>query len=289
MSKPIEHLQYKKITENSDFFFFVNSNSLNEDIAFIKENEIKNVCLSQHENYSLLNVLPVIDINCIRNLRIYVKKIDLKGVNNLTSLEELSVGEEFFNLALDNLFKLRFLYLTNGKFTGLHSLINLKELTIVNGDAAALSINNFTGTLSLETLSIYNTKGKIDFSFLLKLYNLRKLDLYNIKSKVDIRLFNSFADKIVELKIEKCKMLEHFEDCLNNFNSLKYFSLIDSVAVSNAEVIQKLKSIEIAVILGASYFVDGNIDQLINLKHVSVDDKKHYSLKSYQLPKLPHE
>lgn len=289
MSKEISHIRYKKITDNSDYFFFVNSNSLKEDIAFIKENEIENICLSQYENYGLLNVLPIVDIECIRNLRIYVKKIDLCGLNKLPFLEELSIGEEYNNLTLSNLSNLQSLYLNDGKFIGLETLDKLKELTIINGNAAAFSVNNFMENSSIESLSIYNTKGQIDFSFLLKLSNLNKLDLYNVKAKVDMQLFNSFAETLQQLKIEKCKKLEHLEDCLVKFNSLNYLSLIDSVPISNAKSVSQLKSIEKVMVLGASYFIDGNISWLKDLRHISIDDKKHYSLKNDQLPKLPYE
>jgi len=289
MIKPIGHPRYKKITDNSDYFFFVNSNSLAEDIAFIKKNEIENVCLSQYDNYGLLDVLPIVDIDCIRKLRIYVKKVDLKGLSRLTYLEDLSVGEEYTNLALNNLSNLRSLYLINGKFTGLQTLRSLKELTIINGNVAAFSIDNFMENSSIESLSIYNTKGQIDFSFLCRLKNLRKLDLYNIKTKVDMQLFDSFAETLKELKVEKCKELEHLEDCLFKYNALQYLSLIDSVPISHTETLFQLKSIEIVVVLGTSYFIDGNISQLRELRHASIDDKKHYSLKNDQLPKLPYE
>jgi hypothetical protein len=121
------------------------------------------------------------------------------------------------------------------------------------------------------------------------LSNLNKLDFYNVKAKLDMQLFNSFAETLEQLKIEKCKKLEHLEDCLMKFNSLKYLSLIDSVPISNAETVSQLKSIEIVIVLGESYFIDGNISWIKNLRHVSIDDKKHYSLKNDQLPKLPYE
>ena len=290
MIKLIEHIRYKKITDNSDYFFFVNSNALKEDIAFIKKNEIENICLSQYEDYGLLNLMPVVNIDCIRNLRIYVKKIDLRGLNCLTSLEELSIGEEYDNLAFNNLSNLRSLYLVNGKFTGLQTLKGLKKLTIINGNTAAFSVNNFMENSPIESLSIYTTKGQIDFSFLLRLKNLKKIDFYNVKPKVDMRLFNSFAETLEELKIEKCKELEHFEDCIVKFNSLKYLSLIDSVPISNDEFVFALQKLEVLVVLGTSYFIDGNISSLKSvLKHVSIDDKKSYSIKNNQLPKLPYE
>ena len=290
MIKLIEHIQYKKITDNSDYFFFVNSNALKEDIAFIKRNEIENICLSQYEDYGLLNLMPIVDIDCIRNLRIYVKKIDLRGLNSLKSLEELSIGEEYDNLAFNNLSNLRSLYLVNGKFTGLQTLKGLKELTIINGNTAAFSVSNFMKNSPIESLSIYTTKGQIDFSFLLVLNNLKKIDFYNVKAKVDMRLFNSFAETLEELKIEKCKELEHLEDCIVKFNSLKYLSLIDSVPISNAEFVFALQKLEVLVVLGTSYFIDGNISSLKSvLKHVSIDDKKNYSIKNNQLPKLPYE
>jgi hypothetical protein len=285
----IKHIRYKKITDNSEYFFFINSNSLNEDIAFIQRNEIENVCLSEYEGYKLLQILPILILECIRNLRVYVKKIDLKDLNNLTSLEELSVGEEYQNLELTKLHNLKTLYLTNGRFTGLHALKSLKELTVVNANPDTFATSNFIEKSAIESLSIYNTKGKINFSFLAKLRNLKKLDLYNIKSEVDLRLFNSFAKTLEVLKIEKCKDLRHFEDCFAKFDSLRYLSLIDAVPISSAETVSQLKLIEIVVVLGTSYFVNGDISRLINLTHVSLDDKKHYSHKNDQLPKLACE
>lgn len=284
-----EHIRYKKITQNSEHFFFLKSNSLNDDIAFIQYNKIKNVCLSENNEYDLLNVLPIVHIDCIQNLRIYVKKIDLKGLDKLTSLEELSIGEEYQNLELSNLSNLHTIYLVNGKFTGLQSLLKLKDLTIVYGNANALSANNFAENSSIESLSIYNAKGQIDFSFLQKLNNLKEIDLYNIKTIIDMRLFNSYAEKLESLRIEKCKELRNLEKCLGSFFSLKYLSLIDSVPITSALNLSQLKSIEVVVIVGTSYIIDGDLSQLTNLRHVSIDNKQHYSLKNEQLPKLPYE
>lgn len=289
MIKLIEHIRYKKITENSEYSFFINSTFINEDVSFIQTNRIENLTLSQYEGYEFLHIIPIINIKCLKKIEIFVKKIDLQGLDKLSSLEELSIGEEYQNLELNNLSNLRVLYLVNGSFTGLQSLKKLKELTLVNSNGLALSKNNFIENSSIESLTIYNAKGQIDFTFLLKLKNLKKLDLYNVKSKIDLRLFNSFAESLEELKIEKCKEIEYLEYALVKFNTLKYLSLIDSVTIASAENISHLNSIEIIVVLGTSYFVNGEISRLRNLQHVSIDDKKHYSLKNYQLPKLPYD
>ena len=287
---PFEHIRYKKITGNSDFFFFINSNSLNEDIAFIEKNKITNVCLSQYEGYLIKNILPVINLKFLKKLKVFVNEIDFCGLNYITSLEELSIGEEYDTLEFNNLSKLRSLYLVNGRFTGLQTLKGLKELTIINGNAAAFTVTNFMENSPIESLSIYTTKGQIDFSFLVRLNNIKKIDFYNVKAKVDIRLFNSFAETLEELKFEKCKELEHLEDCIVKFNSLKYLSLIDSVPLSNSEFVFALQGLEILVVLGTSFFIDGNISSLKSvLRHVSIDDKKNYSIKNKQLPKIPYE
>jgi hypothetical protein len=287
MSKNIEHIRYKKITENSDYFYFISSNSLEEDIYFIQTNEIENICLSQYEGYDLENILPIIDLKNIKKLRIYVEKIDLVKINVLENLEELSIGEKFINLNLNNLNNLKSLYLVHGTLTGLNNLKKLKELIIINGESSFFSESNFKQNSSIEVLSIYGTKGVINFSFLRNLKNLKELDLYNVKSELDIRLLESSASKLETLKIEKCKIIIHFEEFLPNFKSLRYLSLVDSVPVSNAETLLNLKSLEVLVVLGKSFFIDGNINQLNKIKHVSIDNKKHYSLKNEQFSKLP--
>ncbi len=287
MINQIEHVRYKQVVINGPYFFFIDSNLLDTDIEFIIRNEVENICLSQYENYSLIHIKPILNLKFIKRLEIYVNKVDLQGIDALENLEDLSIGEEYQNLKLTNLYNLKSLYVINGNPSGLGDLKNLKELTIVNGTISTFSSSNFQQNSSIESLSIYNTKGKIDFSFLQKMSALKTLDLYNIRSELDVRLFDSFSEKIQVLKIEKCKMIVHLEEWLTKFNSLNYLSLIDSVPLSSADVLLQAKSIEILVLLGTSFFINGDLGLLNFFKHVSIDNKKHYSLKNEQLPKLP--
>jgi len=148
----IEHKRYKKPGPNSDYFFFISSSSLADDLSFIEQHKIENVGLSQYEDYTFTNILPVLHLKSIRKLRVFVKKIDLTGLGKLASLEELSIGEEYKKLDFTGLTMLKHLYITGGKFTGLTELGSLKDLSIVYGNPATLSTENFSENSSIESL-----------------------------------------------------------------------------------------------------------------------------------------
>ena len=87
-------------------------------------------------------------------------------------------------------------------------------------------------------------------------------------------------DTLEILKIGSCKKIEGLEGILPELSNLKWFTLTDSITLKNTEFINFLPKLETLIILGSSYFEDGNLMNLKGkLKHVSIDDKKHYNLK----------
>src|SRR5689334_12365765 len=114
MIEPIEHIRYKKINENSEYFFYINSESIPEDVDFINRNKIVNIGLSEYDAYNLLDASPLRSINIIQNLTIFVRNIDLKELNGLLDLKKLSIGETYKHLDLNGLPGLQSLYLTKG-------------------------------------------------------------------------------------------------------------------------------------------------------------------------------
>lgn len=92
------------------------------------------------------------------------------------------------------------------------------------------------------------------------------------------------------LKIGSCKNIEGLEAILSQLVNLKCFSLIDSITLRSTSFVNFLPRLQTLIVLGSSYFEDGNLVNLKGrLKYVSIDDKKHYNLKHKDFLSLPSE
>ena len=62
---------------------------------------------------------------------------------------------------------------------------------------------------------------------------------------------------------------------------LKWFALIDSIILKDTNFLKSLINLEVLVVLGTSYFENGDLSNLKGrFRHLGIDDKKHYNLKS---------
>ena len=75
------------------------------------------------------------------------------------------------------------------------------------------------------------------------------------------------------LKLEKCRNLPNFEKTLQRLKSLNHLSLIASESIKDAFFVTQLPKLKTLVVLGSSFFLNGDIDVLKQLDWISTDDK----------------
>lgn len=281
------HERYCQVHQNAPFYFHLSSGSLDDDLDWIIENKIENIQLSQYEPYCIksINVLSKVNLT-VKRLSVHIKNADLSRINDFLELISLSIGETVATVDFTGLSKVRELYLVNTKeIRGFNTMTALNSLTLVNVQASFFSHEIFSVFSNLSTLQILSGKLPESLNFLQNAKKLNELELFNIKTPIDLNILQNSSVAIQTLKIEKCRKVLNLETTLCSLKFLKYLSLIDSGTLESAAIINALSKLKTLVILGSSYFLKGDIDDLKKLDWVSIDDKKHYSLKNKDLNK----
>ncbi len=276
----VEHEQYKCVPGSSKYYFYINSDRLEEDLQWIINNRIDSIRLIPTE-YKVKTIEPILRLKNIKSLVIFLKGVDLSKLCELHELEELAIGELNDNIDISNLANLQDVYLLYHKnIKGLNTLNGLKKIIIVKAGVAFFSDKVFSSWGKLEDLTLLSPKLPSSLSFLRNLKNLKEFEVNSSRSKFEVFDMSFVKDSLVVLKIGNCKNIEGLEATLPKLVNLKWFTLTDSITLKSTGFIHYLPKLQTLIVLGSSYFEDGN---LINLKgrfkHISIDDKKHYNLK----------
>ena len=234
------------------------------DLSFLDTQKTKGIFIQFEnvENNSDLNRFKNLDTLVAGYLSYPNGIIDFENFLNIKILN-INWNKSFINIdKLDKIIRLT-LWKFQPKSRTLLDIVNFKQLVYA--------------TLTMATIDSLNGIENIQ--------KLKELDLRNIKT-----LKSFFTDptksklQLQELNISCCKNL--------NIETLPY---IDNLKILNLNKMGKIVSIEPLVnkfpnleILGftESELIDGNIEYLkkfTKLKKISIDNKKHYSLKEKEL------
>lgn len=281
------HERYIRVHKQVPYYFYLKSDSLEADIKWIEKHKIENIHISGYEPYNItsIEVLSTIKVP-IKKLAIFIKNADLSGLKQYSDLTKLSIGEKATSVDLTSLEKLEDLYFLYSKnITGLETIKNMKRLTLINVRGSFFNEETAHLFQSLSSLQILSGELPGDLSLLPFKDKLRDLEIYGIKNSFDLSSLLASATNIEVLKIEKCRKVQNLELTLPLLKSLSCLSLIDSVLLSDTTLVNQMPQLRVLIVLGSSYFVNGNLEALKDLKWVSIDNKRHYNLKHEDLPK----
>jgi hypothetical protein len=277
----VYHNQYRQVHGKAKFYFYLNSDTLEEDIKWITENNIENIRLSQYDGYTLKTIEPVFRIKHVRALAIFIEGADLSALHELQELEDLVIGELNVHIDLSGLHHLKSLYLLyHKKIKGLDTLNNLERLILVKCDISLFKEGLFRSWQKLIELTLLSPKLPGDFSFLKHQKRLKELEIDHSRSTFEVGALQYLKDSLEVLRISNCKRMAGIYELLPKLQRLKSFTLTDSLVLNDSRFADMMPNLEILAVLGSSYFENGDIKNLERLKHVGIDDKKHYNLKS---------
>jgi len=285
--KPEERLRYVKSTD--EFYFHIDSSQLLGDIEYILNNKIENIIINSREEYHLR------DIDWLEKISSVVKVIAITtpskgkfcfdGLKCCVGLQSLKINN-YCNVAIDvsNNLNLKSLYIEGfKKVKGTDKLIGLENLGIFKAPKDILDNSIFGRLKKLKHLSISNVDASDGLDFLenspvtsLWIFYCRKLSLKGIE-KLNLDSF----------EVHNCKNIDNVES-LYASQSLKEVKIIDSAKLKKADDFLSLENLETLILLGTSYFIDGDLAPLKGkLKIFNYDNKRHYTVK-YEEFKLSH-
>ena len=271
------HVRYKLIAGTDEFFFFLDSSSLDEDIAFINRHHIYNIQINPKFGYAIQTIEPLFKISKIEKLYLHISSTNLDNLNKLKELQVLSINSVNHNINLSGLINLRELSIKYQKnIRGLDSMIKLQQLNIIKSDVSFFNIALFKNWPNLKFFQALSPKLPNDLSFLNESKELKHIEIHNCRTTFNIESLLSVRDTLEELAIGNCKKVEGL-GVLQNLSNLKRLSFSNSSPLDNADFVEDLKKLEILVVVGTSYFIDGNTSHLKNkIKYLSLDNKKHH-------------
>jgi hypothetical protein len=277
----MEHERYKCISGSKKYYFYIGTDTIIEDINWIKDNKIDSVRLSQSSGYRANNLDPILELTNIKYLDIFIEKADLSKLTKFRNLIDLGIGEAVEKLDLSSLNQLRELYLVYTKNTiGLDKLINLEQLILVRAGLEIFKESVFGSWRKLRDLTILTAKFPADLSFLNKNSLLTSLEVCNVRSVFSALDLYRHEKNLNTLKIGKCKKIVDLEQVIPALKNLQWLTIVDSITLRDSKFVEYLPNLDTLIILGSSFFENGDIDNLKGrVKTVSIDDKKHYSFK----------
>jgi hypothetical protein len=273
----MKQIKDDKINGNKVFYF--SALDLNEEIEFVNRNNISHIELNPYVvDFHKKNIDFLKEVNNLKGLSIVgLEDIDISNINDLITLERLYLDTnkskeiDFSNMRLNEL-NIRY----SKSMKGIFSIKNLSKLIISFGSKELFTLGNFSQLNSLRKLEIIQSDLPFDFMFLCENDLLNELEISYIRKQFTLNSLELLNLNI--LKIMNCKKVD-----IKNISNLKYleeFSIVDSVTLPDKNVFTNMEHLKSLIVLGSSYFCDGNLKELQDkLEYLGIDNKKHYNIK----------
>jgi hypothetical protein len=284
----LEHPRLKLTPGLNISTFYLDTKHIDDDVSFINNNKIDSIAVNPYKGYTTKTIDVLLSLKRIKRLSVEATGIDLSALTKLAHLESLFMREDNFNVDLSNCKELKSLNFHYDKsIIGLQNLNCIEEIIVSEGDSTFFNESIFSNYQGLNRLEIIKPKFPEEMSFFKKLARLKELEILYSKGEIDLDFLRYIKTSLENLKIKNSKKVIHIET-IKEATNLKCFSLVDSVPLDSSNFFSGLRNLEVLIILGTSFFKDGDLSSLkrMNLKHVSIDDKKHYNLKYADMPKL---
>jgi len=271
-----------------EYFYIINSEEFDEDLVYIINEGIKNIIVAS-ESYKWTGVEALLLIPNLKRLFIAVGAFDMLDLKKLNGISDLDLGEKIPRINLSGLTSLNYLsfqYPRKNVFLGMPDLINLNELLIREcRDLQFNWVTNFANFRNLEKLELTLCYLPEDISFVKSLLELRELEIhYNPKP---FRLKNlMYCRKLEKLILAQCPQFQNKED-IPLLQSVKWLRLTDCGTVEDCSIFYDMPNLEVLIITGKTYFVNGDLSGMMGrLKHFGFDNKRHYNLKAEDFPSI---
>jgi hypothetical protein len=276
--------QYRKPNLASEPFFYLNSDELEANIAFIKEKKIENLMLISNLNgYNLKNLDFLEDLPLVKNIQMGAcpQIENFSGLSNLSNLATLVITpNKKIEVDLSNLLSLEDLGLSfTSKIKGLEKLINLKTIRVDNGTDMFFDLEIFKNYKKLKHLGIAQSIIKNDLSFLKENKGIEFLEFNYMRRGFSIQGIQYLKNSLKKLKFVSSKEIDDIV-LVSELTKLTGLFFSESVKLKNTEIIRPLKKLNAFNMFGSSSFIDGDLRSLKEMrdtiKHYKVQDKKHY-------------
>jgi hypothetical protein len=285
----------QKIFVQGPDFIELTPDLLQEQLVFAEANQVDGFVISHDWRKPLYPTLEFLSANTVRGLNITFEAVeDISAINNFHQLEVLYVGYMSYpkqDIYLDKFAKLRVLNINWDKhYKSVDRLTNVIRLDLWKYKPKSRDFRELTN-LNKLVYAIFTMPGIDTLDGIENLKSLKELELRNVRS-----LKRFFSDN----RIPTCPIEElRFEACPNfDVDSIPVLPTLKTLCLSQIgktetlrHVLNRLQNLE-RLIFTQSELTESNLNYLLDhqtLKKVTIDNKKHYSIKEKEIQKLLDE
>lgn len=266
----------------------VSSDDIEGAIDIIQNKGVNALFLSSTFKYQLTHANWLSEVaHLVKELVIFPvshEKFDFSIIKKCKNLEILRVSNyKSSHVDISENRLLTFLYVRDGfHFSGFENTHELVDFFIGKPNFEYLqTVFNINDFVHLKNTYISDCRTFMDLEFLAN-KKLDSLTLYGAKS-IDCKQLADLS--VSSLTLKKCKEAIDVE-FLQKIDGLTDFRLIDSFTILSARDFLQFPSLNLLVVMGKSYFIDGDLTPMIGrLEYFSFDDKRHYNIKYEQFKK----
>ncbi len=280
LTKPnvFDALVVKENLESASFCeaYSTGTRTLDECIELINRLELESAVFITN-NTSIIKQCP-----SVKHFTLYTvgdgKMPKYGGIHLLPGIRQFSLGDKY---GIDELY-------TGGNSPLLfQKLKNLKRLHMCGSDEKSNDRKDSIKTIEdldlPELMKLTLTQcGITTLSGIENCSKLQWLDLSYMRSLSDISSLAALAPTLRSLSFESCPKITDFS-VMSELKQLEYLELKGKNELPNLDFIKELPKLKFLIL--TMNVLDGNVECLRNIQYVDAVCKKHYNLKSKDLPK----
>lgn len=263
--------------------------NVQESIQYIQTHQIKSVEITYYYVESQIDFLS----ECPSIQTLYLQGTNVKnlsGIYNLKALKTLAINDAVPSLTIDfsQLDTLEEIYGTlPPKAVAIGSLINLKKMQIWGYKPKGKNLMEFTDLKALVDLELVQS-NITSLEGIQGLKKLGRLALFRMRALTDIEAIQHLSENLTKLQIEFAKNILDFSP-IGKIQSLESLSLNDCGNIPSIRFTEQLPRLKTLVLVDSTV-VDGDVSRCIEMEYAYFTNKKHYSHRLKEGPRLndPH-
>lgn len=264
---------------------YIDNENAQESIQYIQAHQIKSVDITydyEEAQIDFLSECPTVEFLSLEGSSVK----DISGIYYLKTLKALVINDTSRSLAVDfsQLTSLeRIIGTLPPKAVGIGSLTNLKELLIWDYKPKGKNLKEIADLKALEDIDLTNS-NITSLEGIQGLTKLRNLALFRMRALTNIEAIQHLSENLTSLQIEGAKNVQDFSS-IRSVQSLEYLTLNNCGMIPSIRFIRQLPHLK-GIQFWDSTIVDGDVSPCIELEYIHFTNKKHYSHRLIEGPRV---
>ncbi|WP_249929407.1 hypothetical protein [Planococcus rifietoensis] len=264
---------------------YIDNENAQESIQYIQAHQIKSVDITydyEEAQIDFLSECPTVEFLSLEGSSVK----DISGIYYLKTLKALVINDTSRLLAVDfsRLTSLESIIGTlPPKAVEIGSLINLKKLLIWDYKPKGKNLKEIADLKALEDIDLTNS-NITSLEGIQGLTKLRNLALFRMRALTNIEAIQHLSENLTSLQIEGAKNVQDFSS-IRSVQSLEYLTLNNCGMIPSIRFIRQLPHLK-GIQFWDSTIVDGDVSPCIELEYIHFTNKKHYSHRLIEGPRV---